>query len=113
MDFSKELVAASTIPILLSILRSEESYGYSIIKRVHDLTSGEMEWSEGMVYAVLHRMEKNKLVEAFWKESENGKKRKYYRLLKAGHLELARQEEQWNLVQSTLLKTREAVNAYR
>ena len=52
---SKELVAASTRPLVLSVLAQGEDYGYAIIQRVRDLSDGRLDWSEGMLYPVLHR----------------------------------------------------------
>ena len=41
MDIGKDLVAASSTPLVLAILREGESYGYAIIKRVDELSGGE------------------------------------------------------------------------
>lgn len=61
---SKELVAASTVPLVLSILAEGEDYGYALIQRVRDLSAGKIEWTEGMVYPVLHWMEAQDLIES-------------------------------------------------
>lgn len=99
---SKELIAASTKPLVLAVLAKGESYGYSIIQQIREQSGGELEWSEGMLYPVLHRMEKEKLILAAWKVGENGRKRKYYRLSAAGRREIATQQKQWRAVHSTL-----------
>ena len=78
MAVSKDLVAASATPLILSILSDGESYGYAIIKRVHELSGGQLQWSDGMLYPVLHRLVKQKLIQCRWWESETGRKRKYY-----------------------------------
>ena len=102
MSISKDLVAASAAPLVLAILREEESYGYAIRKRVGELSGGELEWTDGMLYPVLHRLERNGYVEARWGTSEVGRRRKYYRLTKLGADELERQRRQWRLVDATL-----------
>src|SRR5262249_22236115 len=99
---SKELVAASTMPLVLSILSEGESYGYALIQRVHELSGGKVEWSEGMLYPVLHWMEKEELIESEWKEAETGRKRKYYRLCKEGKKALQSERQQWMTVHETL-----------
>ena len=99
---SKELIAASTKPLVLAVLSNGESYGYAIIQQVRERSGGELEWSEGMLYPVLHRMEKEKLVRAVWKVGENGRKRKYYRLRKQGTKALAKHRDQWMLVHNAL-----------
>ena len=102
MNISKDLVAASAAPLVLAILSESESYGYAIRKRVGELSGGELEWTDGMLYPVLHRLERNGYVEASWGSSETGRRRKYYRLTKLGTEELEKQQRQWDLVDSAL-----------
>ena len=99
---SKELVAASTRPLVLGVLSNGESYGYDIIREIRDRSGGQLEWSEGMLYPVLHRMEKEKLILATWKIGENGRKRKYYRISASGKRSMATDREQWLTVHNTL-----------
>jgi DNA-binding PadR family transcriptional regulator len=104
MKLGKDLVAASAVPLILSILSEGESYGYTIIQRVRELSDGEIEWTDGMLYPVLHRLEAQELLESRWGTSEAGRKRKYYRLNTAGRQFLADQQQQWLTVNSTLNK---------
>lgn len=102
MNISKDLVAASATPLVLAILSEGESYGYAILKRVDELSGGELQWTDGMLYPVLHRLERNGFVEANWGKSEVGRRRKYYRLTKDGLDQLEDQQRQWKVVDSTL-----------
>jgi PadR family transcriptional regulator, regulatory protein PadR len=101
---SRELIAASTVPLVLSILGEGESYGYALIQRVQALSGGKITWTEGMLYPVLHWMEKEELIESRWREAETGRKRKYYRLRAKGNQALATEREQWLTVHQTLTK---------
>ena len=102
MDMSKDLVAASATPLVLAILAEGDSYGYAIIKRVAELSGGHLQWTDGMLYPVLHRLERQGHVAAKWSASENGRKRKYYRITKTGRVQLAAQRQQWQAVDGTL-----------
>ena len=102
MYLNKDLVAASATPLVLAILSAGESYGYAIIKRVAELSGGEWQWTDGMLYPVLHRLERQKLIVAKWGESEIGRKRKYYRITKEGSAQLEIQRRQWRVVDRTL-----------
>lgn len=102
MDIDKDLVAASATPLVLAILTEGQSYGYAIIKRVGELSGGELRWTDGMVYPLLHRLERRGLVEAVWGLSETGRRRKYYRLTPAGADHLAHHRRQWQLVDQAL-----------
>ncbi len=102
MDLNKDLVAASATPLVLALLAEGDSYGYAIIKRVAELSGGQLQWSDGMLYPVLHRLERQGLVAAKWSVSENGRRRRYYRLTRAGRAQLAALRKQWQLVDGAL-----------
>ena len=101
---SKELIAASTVPLVLSVLGQGESYGYDIIRTVKEVSGGTVVWSEGMLYPVLHWMEEEKMIESEWKQTDSGRRRKYYRLQEEGRKSLADEKDQWMAVHKTLLK---------
>jgi len=102
MHIDKDLVAASATPLVLGILADGESYGYAIAKQVTDLSDGQMEWTDGMLYPLLHRLERHGLIEASWGRSPAGRRRKHYALTAAGRAELAERRSQWEVVAATL-----------
>lgn len=104
MSVNKDLVAASSTPLVLAILAEGDSYGYAILQRVRDLSGGALEWTDGMLYPVLHRLERSGLIESRWEKSESGRRRKYYRLTEAGREQLADERRQWQAVDETLRK---------
>jgi PadR family transcriptional regulator PadR len=99
---TKELVAASAEPMVLALLTHGESYGYAIIQEIKKLSANKIEWTDGMLYPVLHRMEDRGLIKSRWGESETGRKRKYYSLKQDGKKALTKQREQWLTVHGTL-----------
>jgi len=94
----KELVAASTEPLILSLLSKSESYGYELIHEVKRLSGDKIKWTDGMLYPVLHRMEEDGWIKSRWVEIENGRKRKYYSIRKGGHQALKEKREQWTVI---------------
>lgn len=102
MEFNKDLVAASSTPIVLAILAEADSYGYQIIKRVREVSGGRMAWTDGMLYPVLHRLERLGYVEARWEVAETGRRRKYYSITPEGRAQLAEERRQWQAVDDTL-----------
>ena len=104
MSINKDLVAASSTPLVLAILAEEDSYGYAILQRVRGLSGGELEWTDGMLYPVLHRLERSGLIESRWEKVETGRKRKYYSVTKAGLEQLAEERRQWRTVDEALRK---------
>jgi DNA-binding PadR family transcriptional regulator len=104
MDISKDLIAASATLLILSILGQGDSYGYAIIKRVRELSGGKMNWSDGMLYPVLHRLEKQELIVSEMRQAENGRMRKYYRIKDEGKKVIDEYKQQWAAVYATLTK---------
>lgn len=102
MRIGKDLVAAAATPMVLAILADGESYGYAILQRVREVSGGELEWSDGMLYPLLHRLEKLGHVESTWHAQPTGRPRRHYRLSPQGHSVLADHRLQWAVVSSAL-----------
>jgi DNA-binding PadR family transcriptional regulator len=102
MYITKDLVAASTTPLVLGILAEGESYGYAILKQVNDLSGGQLQWTDGLLYPLLHRMERLGHVESTWHSPPGGRRRKYYRITDQGRAELSEQRRQWTAVVDAL-----------
>lgn len=99
---TKDLVAASATPMVLGILLQGESYGYAILKRVNEMSAGKLAWTDGLLYPLLHRLERAGHIESTWRTPPGGRRRKYYRITHQGRVELADQRRQWAAVDSTL-----------
>jgi PadR family transcriptional regulator, regulatory protein PadR len=113
VDIGKDLVAASSTPLILAILADGESYGYAIVKRVGELSAGTLQWNEGMLYPLLHRLERQGYIEGSWGKAESGRKRKYYRLTHAGREQLVEQRRQWEAVDEALRNVWDAIQLSR
>ena len=100
MKLNKDLVAASSAALVLSILREGDSYGYAIIQRVRELSEGEMAWTDGMLYPVLHWLEDKGQIRGRWEQAD-GRRRRYYSITKKGETALLEHREQWNVVTRT------------
>lgn len=99
---SRELVAASSEPLILSLLSAGESYGYAIIQEMSRRSGDRLQWTEGTIYPVLHRLEQKGLIKANWRAAEDGRKRKYYILLPKGRKLLEKRVEEWSMVNAVL-----------
>lgn len=102
MHIDKDLVAASATPMVLTILSEGESYGYAILKRVRELSNGELEWTDGMLYPLLHRLHRLGLVTGEWRTPVEGRGRRYYAITELGRAALAEHKRQWVTVARTL-----------
>jgi DNA-binding PadR family transcriptional regulator len=102
VHIDKDLVAASATPLVLAILAEGESYGYAILKRVRALSGGELEWTDGMLYPLLHRLLRLGYVTTEWRTPPEGRRRKYYAITDEGRAALAEQQQQWAAVTRAL-----------
>lgn len=102
MEINKDLIAASSTPIVLATLAKRESYGYAILKHVQDASGQRVEWTDGMLYPVLHRLERLGYIEGSWKAADSGRKRKYYRITARGRAQLTEELKQWRAVDATI-----------
>jgi DNA-binding PadR family transcriptional regulator len=101
--FNKGLMAASTKPLILTILDNGKNYGYEIIQQVKSFSGGQLSWSDGMLYPVLHKLENEKLISSEWIIKDD-RKRKYYKLTEKGKKELLKEKQAWLNVHNTLMR---------
>ena len=102
MRIDKDLVAASATPLVLGILADGDLYGYAILKRVGELSGGSMQWTDGMLYPLLHRLERLGYVDSSWGTSEAGRRRKHYAITPSGREALQERQQQWAVVADAL-----------
>lgn len=100
---SKDLTAASTIPMVLAILSKEDSYGYKIIKTVRSGSQNRIHWNEGTLYPVLRKMEEKELIRSYWRTFDN-RKRRYYSITDQGKEVLAIEMDNWKMMLATLTR---------
>ena len=104
MQVSKDLVAASAAPLVLAILSEGENYGYAILQRIGEVSDQQLDWSEGLLYPLLHRLERQGHVTAHWGQAPSGRRRKYYRITPDGRAQLVEQRRQWEAVNGSLTR---------
>lgn len=103
-SISKELIGASAMPIILSILKNGDSYGYEIVQKVKKLANEEISWQEASIYPVLKKMENSGLIESYWRVEPPERPRKYYKILDQGKEQLIQNKLEWKTVFSVLEK---------
>ncbi|MEK5237097.1 PadR family transcriptional regulator [Paenibacillus sp. FSL L8-0470] len=96
MKVSKEMLKGSTGTLILTLLLDKPQYGYELIRELEQRSEGVFSLKEGTLYPILHAMESERWVESYWVEVE-GRKRKYYRILKEGAEELKEKQSEWRL----------------
>ncbi len=107
-----QLLKGTTTLLILAVLREGELYGYEIAARIRERSGAFIDPGEGWLYPALHRLEAEGALEATWRESEIGPRRRYYRLTRKGSRMLDAQASEWEtFAQSVGRVTRSPVDA--
>ncbi len=101
---SKQTLDGNVETLILAVLETGPSYGYAIVKELNERAEGILQLGEGTIYPVLYRLEDKKLIAARWRLAENGRQRKYYRLISKGHKALATNRQQWQMLSAAMGK---------
>lgn len=91
----KDLMKGSTALLVLSLLSGGEQYGYQMIGALKKQSDGVFDLKEGTLYPILHALENDGAVESVWRDSDEGRRRKYYRLTKKGNKLLEQKKQDW------------------
>jgi len=81
--------------LILDVLTRGPNYGYQIVQTVLDQSHGYFDLKEGSLYPALHRMERQRLLQSYWVETDEGRRRKYYRITPAGEAVLTEKRAEW------------------
>ena len=84
--------------MILTILTREPMHGYGIAQRLAALSRNHFHVNPGSLFPSLYRLEADGKLKAEWRETENGRRAKYYRLTVSGRRQLERHRERWNRV---------------
>jgi PadR family transcriptional regulator, regulatory protein PadR len=84
--------------LILKALAAGELHGLGVSRRIQQITNGTFVVKPGSLFPALHRMEEEGWISAFWGESENNRRAKYYRLTKAGQRQLETETKRWDRI---------------
>ncbi|RYZ91796.1 MAG: PadR family transcriptional regulator [Sphingobacteriaceae bacterium] len=101
-NVSKELLAATSIPLILSVLKRGESYGYELIKEVKEASGGTLQFSDGTLYPILRKLEERELITSEWRIADNEKRRRYYNITDKGKTQLKQEKKNWEFLNGLL-----------
>jgi PadR family transcriptional regulator, regulatory protein PadR len=94
--------------LILKSLRVGEMHGLGISRRIQQITRGTFDVKPGSLFPALHRIEEEGWISAFWGDSENNRRAKYYRLTKAGRKQLEVETKRWSRISLAIAQALEA-----
>jgi transcriptional regulator len=94
--------------LILKTLALEPLHGYGVAKRIEQMSDGVFQVTLGSLYPALQRLERDGLVLADWKASENGRRARYYRLTASGRKRLDVEQKDWERVAAAIARVLKA-----
>ena len=111
IDESRYNFRTGTSMLVLGVLEEKEMYGYQIIKELEQRSETVFSLKEGTLYPILHVLEQDGFLEAYWEDTSSARKRRFYRITKKGRKELDRQKEEWKEYAGAVGKVLQLQNA--
>jgi PadR family transcriptional regulator PadR len=99
-----ELLQGTLDMLILKTLKQGPMHGYSIVRRIQQVSDDVLQVEEGSLYPSLQRMENRGWIDAEWGLSENNRRAKYYKLTRAGRKQLADEETNWARLSEAIAK---------
>lgn len=90
--------------LILKTLALNSLHGYGIGKRIEQQSKGVFRVTLGSLYPALQRLEKDGLIDAEWRSSDNNRRARYYRITAAGKRRLATEIEDWERVSAAVTR---------
>ena len=88
-------VLALIVKELLAVLRDAPLHGYAIAREINRRSGKALQFKQGTLYPALHALEADGALEASWRESDRGPRRRYYKITKAGLGMLEDHAQEW------------------
>lgn len=95
MRIERELMRGAGPVAVMKLLQRGEKYGYELVQALDERSGGVLAMGQSTLYPLLYNLEAKGLVESVWRDADNGRERKYYRLTEAGRRRLAEETKQW------------------
>jgi transcriptional regulator len=95
MSRPADLVQGTLDALILSIVALEPMHGLAISQRLRARSADVLQVSHGSLYPALHKLEHQGLLRATWRQTETGKRAKYYAITLAGSKRLGRELKAW------------------
>lgn len=104
MKINKELMKGSTSLLILSMLEKKDMYGYQIVGELRTKSENVFDLKEGTLYPMLHGLENSKAISAYWYDTDEGRRRKYYKIEKTGRKLLSEKKKEWHTYTNSVNK---------
>jgi PadR family transcriptional regulator PadR len=95
MSKPSDLIHGTLDLLILKTISLEPQHGWAIAKRIEQVSNEALQVTQGALYPALHRLERQGWARSEWRQTEGGRDAKFYRLTKAGQIQLQKELDQW------------------
>jgi len=81
--------------LILKALSLEPMHGFGTARRIEDISRGVFKVNSGSLIVAFQRMERDGLIDAEWRQTENSRRAKFYTLTRAGRKRLGEETADW------------------
>ena len=104
MSKPSDLVQGTLDLLLLKVVALEPMHAWAIAQRLKQISGDVLQVSDGSLYPALHKLEQAGWISAEWKQTESGRRAKYYALTAPGRLELDRESLKWDRLSEAITR---------
>lgn len=104
MAIDKSLITGSTTTLILKLLEEKDMYGYEMIEALAKKSDNTFDLKAGTLYPILHKLEKDGLVESYEEKADSERVRKYYHLTSKGKKKLLEKQKEWTTYSNAVNK---------
>jgi transcriptional regulator len=97
-----DLIQGTLDLLILKTVAAEPKHGWSIAKRIQQVSEEALQVTQGALYPALHRLEQQGWISAKWRQTETGREAKFYQLTKAGAAQLEKELAQWERLSNAI-----------
>lgn len=102
MKLERELMRGAGPTAVLKLLSRRAMYGYELVEALAEKSDGVLAMGQSTLYPMLYNLEAKGLIEADWRDADNGRQRKYYALTGNGKSKLKADEKAWTKLTQAL-----------
>jgi PadR family transcriptional regulator, regulatory protein PadR len=101
------LLQGTLAVLILKVLALQPMHGLSISNRIAQVTGGTFKVEPGSLFPARHRMYEAGWLDAYWGESENHRRAKFYKLKAAGQRQLRQEADEWARISAAMVSALE------
>ena len=93
---STDVISGTLDMLILKTLSLAPMHGFGIARRVEQISRGVFKVNAGSLLVALQRLERAGLLDAEWRETDNGRQGRFYSLTRTGRKQLAAETSEWD-----------------